>query len=328
MRKIVLFLLILTASFSLVSCGMSDSNVDSNTSQNKPEVDNNNDYIKPDTGDDLGNGNTGNLTNPDKDNNTNTDDNQDKTQEIKKELEKYSRYIFIDILDCDSIYLESNINEYKIDWEYDTSYFSLRNKCLELKKNGQTTIESTITKDNQECSTYFDIFIKDNKIEKIYQQDMMFYYMFIINNPQKIGQSFAPKNIVFHNTANTASAYNEVAYLNSTSNTSSTSFHYAVDDTGVYQAIPLDLYAHHAGDLSMNKTSIGVEIAKSLSTDNILKNKCIDNGAKLITLLQYKYHINTNNVYTHKDITGKHCPHDIYDRYGIDNFYLNLKYEE
>ena len=30
-------------------------------------------------------------------------------------------------------------------------------------------------------------------------------------------------------------------------------------------------------------------------------------------------------VITHQDVTGKHCPHDIYDRYGIHNLYSEIK---
>ena len=34
------------------------------------------------------------------------------------------------------------------------------------------------------------------------------------------------------------------------------------------------------------------------------------------------YDININNVITHRDASGKYCPHDIFDRYGIELFYV------
>ncbi len=52
--------------------------------------------------------------------------------------------------------------------------------------------------------------------------------------------------ITIHNTANDASTANEVSYM--TGNTSSTSFHFAVDDKEVIQGLPLNRNAWHAGD--------------------------------------------------------------------------------
>ena len=39
--------------------------------------------------------------------------------------------------------------------------------------------------------------------------------------------------------------------------------------------------------------------------------------------LEGEYDIPIEKVITHQAVTGKHCPHDILDRYGYDNF-LNL----
>lgn len=134
-----------------------------------------------------------------------------------------------------------------------------------------------------------------------------------------------PTYIVIHNTANSAPAVNEVKYLNSKENNSSTSFHFAVDDTGVYQAVNLDYNSWHAGNVSMNRKSIGIEIAKSTINDNALKDKAIENGAKFTAMLMNYYNIPLENVITHKDVTGKNCPHDILSRYGYDNFLLLVK---
>ena len=51
--------------------------------------------------------------------------------------------------------------------------------------------------------------------------------------------------IVVHNTANDASARNEVKYMQN--NSSQTSFHYVVDDKEVIQALPLDRNSWNAG---------------------------------------------------------------------------------
>ena len=83
--------------------------------------------------------------------------------------------------------------------------------------------------------------------------------------------------------------------------------------------------AYHAGVYSINTKSIGIEIARSTSTDTKIKDKAIDNALTLIHLLKQEYYITKSNVITHKDASGKHCPHDIYDRYGIHNLYSEIK---
>ena len=52
--------------------------------------------------------------------------------------------------------------------------------------------------------------------------------------------------IVVHNTANDASADNEISYMKSNNN--KVSYHYAVDDVEIVQGIPENRNAWHAGD--------------------------------------------------------------------------------
>ena len=145
-----------------------------------------------------------------------------------------------------------------------------------------------------------------------------------ISDTKKMGGKLDAKQIVLHNTANTAPAINEIKWLGSKDNTSSTSFHYAVDDTGVYQAIPTDIIAHHAGVKAINYQAIGVEIAKSMINDNKIKDEAITKGAQLIALLISYYQLEINDVITHYEASGKHCPHDIFDRFDINKFYEML----
>ena len=75
-----------------------------------------------------------------------------------------------------------------------------------------------------------------------------------------------PRYVVCHNTANDASATNEVSYM--IRNNNSVSYHLAVDDTCVIQGIPLNRNAWHAGDGSSgpgNRYGIAVEICYSKS---------------------------------------------------------------
>jgi N-acetylmuramoyl-L-alanine amidase CwlA len=156
------------------------------------------------------------------------------------------------------------------------------------------------------------------------EQGLEVHYMLLPTGHKKVGSEMSkPTYIVVHNTANTAPAVNEVTYLNRSTNTSYTSFHFAVDDVNVYQAVNMKYNAWHAGENTMNRQSIGVEIAKSMISDTTIKDKAINNGAKLVAMLMIEYDIPIERVITHQAVTGKHCPHDILDRYGYDKF-LNL----
>lgn len=151
------------------------------------------------------------------------------------------------------------------------------------------------------------------------------YYMLLDEDNKKVGSQMTPTYIVIHNTANSAPAINEAKYLNSSSNTSSTSFHFAVDDISVYQTVNMSYNSWHAGNINMNKKSIGIEIAESTISNTKIKDKAIENGAKLTTMLMKYYNIPLDRVITHNDVTGKDCPHDILHRYGFDNFIKLVK---
>ena len=180
----------------------------------------------------------------------------------------------------------------------------------------------TIQVSTQSNTTYDNVV--DGLLNTTNEQGLEVHYMILPTNHKKVGYEMSkPTYIVVHNTANTAPAVNEVKYLNSKSNTSYTSFHFAVDEVNVYQAVNMKYNAWHAGENKMNKQSIGVEIAKSMISDTKIKDKAINNGAKLVAMLMKEYDIPIERVITHQAVTGKHCPHDILDRYGYDNF-LNL----
>ena len=78
---------------------------------------------------------------------------------------------------------------------------------------------------------------------------------------KKCPYSMRPQYITVHNTANDASARNEVSYMRN--NSSSTSYHVAVDDKEVVIAAPFNRNCFHAGDGRYgtgNRKTIGIEI--------------------------------------------------------------------
>ena len=243
---------------------------------------------------------------------------EDVIEEIINTTDKDNK-IFINVYDNDKINIPLKHKGKEILWKYDDNYLSLDGNKLKVLKDGTTIIKAIY--DNK--THLYSVTIKNKTITNTVQYNLNFYYRFITDS-KKIGKTITPTQIVFHNTGNTAPASNEIKWLSSKDNTSSTSFHFAVDDTGVYQAIPTTKASYHAGNLTINNKSIGIEIAKSMLDDINKKNSSIDNAAILISLLMNYYDININNVITHRDASGKYCPHDIFDRYGIELFYEKI----
>ena len=119
--------------------------------------------------------------------------------------------------------------------------------------------------------------------------------------------------IVVHNTANDASAKNEIKYMQS--NNKQTSFHYAVDDKEVVQALPLDRNSWNAGDGRNGKGNrewISIEIfySKSGGSRFILAEK---RAAKLIAEILDQKGWDISRVTKHQDYTNKYCPHRTLD---------------
>ena len=125
----------------------------------------------------------------------------------------------------------------------------------------------------------------------------------------KCPYAMTPEYITVHNTSNNASAANEVKYM--ISNNNQTSYHVAVDEKEVIQAIPFNRNAWHAGDGASgtgNRKSIGIEICRSTGDVATFK-KCEENAAKYIATLLKQYGWTTSRVKRHKDWSGKNCPH-------------------
>lgn len=135
----------------------------------------------------------------------------------------------------------------------------------------------------------------------------------------KCPYSMTPEFIVVHNTANDASAKNEIAYM--IRNNNSTSYHYAVDDVEVIQAIPENRNAWHAGDGTRgkgNRSGIAIEICYSKSGGSKF-NKAEDNAVELIVDILDRYGWGIDKVTKHQDYSGKYCPHRTLDM-GWDRF--------
>ncbi|MCI3197617.1 LysM peptidoglycan-binding domain-containing protein [Bacillus sp. HU-1818] len=127
----------------------------------------------------------------------------------------------------------------------------------------------------------------------------------------KCPNAMSAEYITIHNTANDAPAKNEISFMKN--NTSSTSFHFAVDDKEVRQGIPTNRNAWHTGDGKYgtgNRKSIGVEICYSKSGG--AKYKAAEALAiKFVAQLLKERGWGVDRVRKHQDWNGKYCPHRI-----------------
>ena len=137
----------------------------------------------------------------------------------------------------------------------------------------------------------------------------------------KCPYEMTPTRIVVHNTANDASARNEITYM--TNNDYETSFHYAVDDKEIVQGLPENRNGWHASDGNGkgNREGIAIEICYSKSGgDRFIKAE--ENAVDLIVDILNRYNWNIDKVTKHQDYTNKYCPHRTLDM-GWDRF-LNM----
>lgn len=137
----------------------------------------------------------------------------------------------------------------------------------------------------------------------------------------KCPYAMTPQYITVHNTANNASAKNEVSYMKGNNN--KISYHVAIDDKHVVLAVPFNRNAWHAGDGmgTGNLKSIGIEICYSKSGGSKF-DKAEINAAKYIAKLLKEYKWTISKVKKHQDWSGKDCPHRTID-YGWQRF-LNM----
>ena len=140
------------------------------------------------------------------------------------------------------------------------------------------------------------------------------YLLTTINNSVRPGYASAPQYVTIHNTDSTgkgadALAHAKIQYNRQNKNEIWTSWHFQVDDHSIYQSIPMDEVAWHAGDGSMQgNTTIGIEICEN-SDGNYAKAE--KNAAYLTAQILFELGLPKNAIKMHKDWSGKTCPRNI-----------------
>src|SRR5699024_199714 len=143
----------------------------------------------------------------------------------------------------------------------------------------------------------------------------------------KCPYAMKPNYLVVHNTANTASARNEVAYMRRNNNY--TSYHVAVDDQEVVQTVPFNRNAWHTGDgsgvNSGNRKAIGMEICYSMDNGysgaySARHRKAENNAALYAAHVLKQYGWGTDRLRQHWHYTRKDCPHKMRAHNGWNAF--------
>lgn len=116
------------------------------------------------------------------------------------------------------------------------------------------------------------------------------------------------------------------------------SWHFSVDQSKIYQHVPTDEIAWHAGDGSAqfgtkyfntrnnmecigggNQNGIGIETCINPGNDYELTLK---HTAKLTAFLLHKYHLGLDRIKQHHDFSGKQCPNVIRTMTGMWEMFL------
>lgn len=136
--------------------------------------------------------------------------------------------------------------------------------------------------------------------------------MMPIREDKRTGFAMQPKYVTIHNTANGGAGANAYSHANAQINDRRTyvSWHYTVDNNEIYQSIPMNEVAYHAGDGTMigNSTSIGIEICENSDGNYAQAER---NAAYLTARILYENGLPANAVRMHKDWSGKNCAHNI-----------------
>ncbi|WBF54916.1 N-acetylmuramoyl-L-alanine amidase family protein [Lysinibacillus sp. JK80] len=148
----------------------------------------------------------------------------------------------------------------------------------------------------------------------------------------KAPYSMVPQYITVHNTANDATAVKEIEYM--INNNNQVSYHVAVDDKEVIQAIPFNRNGWHCGDgggstdtnahKKGNRISIGVEICYSKS-GGVRYGVAEENAVQYIAKLLKQYGWGIERVKKHQDWNGKYCPHRILAENRWDSFLKRIE---
>lgn len=133
-----------------------------------------------------------------------------------------------------------------------------------------------------------------------------------VREDKRTGLAMKPSYVTIHNTGSSGRGANAEAHANAQINDSRTyvSWHFTVDNTSIYQSMPMDEVAYHAGDVlnTGNGSTIAIEICENADGNYAVAEK---NAAYLTAQILYENGLPADAVKMHKDWSGKNCPRNI-----------------
>ena len=150
------------------------------------------------------------------------------------------------------------------------------------------------------------------------------------DHPNRTNETRTVKYIVVHDTGNksagsNAQAHNEYIHKNTER---AVSWHYSVDDKQIYQHLPGNEAAWHAGDKLKenggNLNGIGIEMCVNEDGDF---TKTRHNTAQLIAYLLKTYKLKITDIKQHADFMDKNCPATIRDNDMWEDFLKEVQTE-
>lgn len=149
--------------------------------------------------------------------------------------------------------------------------------------------------------------------------------------------------IVIHDTANTDSSGTALSHANYLMNAAkagtvlNTSWHYTIDDLALYQHVPEDEVAYHAGDGSTlpgggsytgggNRNGVGIETSVAQNDDLF---RVWQRTAKLSAEILVRWNLPRTHIKYHRDFSGKICPNVLITNNLLGHFesYADIEYK-
>ncbi|MBO4277396.1 MAG: N-acetylmuramoyl-L-alanine amidase [Clostridia bacterium] len=191
---------------------------------------------------------------------------------------------------------------------------------------GSTGVYTEVRGTNPRCSVSFDVSgVRFNLGGGAGREVKVVSDLINESNPNWSGVANDIKYIIVHNTATmeeitTAEYYNEILHTTQEEK----SWHYTVDEHGIYHSLGDSIVGWHAGS-AMNYDTIGIEMCvegapmtwdgKPVFTGREYENwvntrfrETMKNTAALVAELLVRYGLDTNAVLQHNDASGKECP--------------------
>jgi hypothetical protein len=144
-----------------------------------------------------------------------------------------------------------------------------------------------------------------------------------LGNSNRPGTRLVPRLITIHNTDNDSPGANAAAHAKyqkgEDARRRKVSWHFTVDDRGVFQSLPTNEVGWHAGTREGNSSSIGIEICMHPEMN---VDAAYQRAALLVAVMARRLGVTVPAaVVQHHHWSGKHCPRVLRDKpHGWDDF--------